>query len=483
MIRRNARRLLNLVNQLLDFRKIEQQELKLNLQKADLIAFVLEAAEAFQDLSERKKIALETTSTVKSIITLFDHDKLERIIFNLLSNAFKFTEIGGQVTLHLSGGKVDADQFEVFICISDTGVGIRPEILPKIFDRFFIDNNDSSILNQGSGIGLSIVKEFVELHNGQIQVESQPGKGTSFMLNIPVPLLPPEEDDIAATEEKMPDGALIPDSESISNELLGEIKLATILLVEDNEEFRGVLKDSLMANYRIIEASNGREGWQKILSAHPQLVVSDVSMPEMDGIELSQKIRLDKRTNHIPIILLTAVNSEESQIRGLKTGANDYLTKPFNFDVLNSKIANLLLFDHSVKNAYSKKIQIDTKELEIESAEVKLLNKIVKFIDENLTNPELSVDELSKQVGMSRGSLYNKLLQTTGLTPIEYIRSVKLKRALELLEKSDYNVAQIAYMTGFGTPSYFSKMFKAKFNVMPSEYMSIKRLEKKNQDL
>jgi DNA-binding response OmpR family regulator len=255
--------------------------------------------------------------------------------------------------------------------------------------------------------------------------------------------------------------------------------MPTILLVEDNEEFRFYLKDSLQPFYHIIEASNGKEGWQKTLSGHPQLVVTDISMPEMNGIELSQKIKADKRTSHIPVILLTAISGEEDQVKGLKSGANDYLTKPFNFDILHAKIDNLLLFNRSVKNAYSKQVQVQAKEIEIESSEVKLLNKIVQYIDEKLNNPELSVEELSRHVGMSRGSLYHKLLEITGLTPIEYIRSVKLERAVELLEKSDYNVAQIAYMTGFGTPSYFSKLFKAQFNMLPSEYINVKRKDKR----
>ena len=188
-----------------------------------------------------------------------------------------------------------------------------------------------------------------------------------------------------------------------------------------------------------------------------------------------------KATFRIKYNVLTAISGEEDQIRGLKSGANDYLTKPFNFDILTAKIENLLLYNRSVKNAYSKQVQVQTKELEIESGEVKLLNKVVQYIDENLNNPELSVEELSKHVGMSRGSLYHKLLEISGLTPIEYIRSIKLERAVELLEKSDYNVAQIAYMTGFGTPSYFSRLFKSQFNMLPSEYINAKRKDKREK--
>ncbi len=476
MIRRNARRLLNLVNQLLDFRKMEEQELKLNIAEGDLVAFISESAEAFQDLSDRKKISLQIHSEFAKLQTYFDQDKMERIIFNLLSNAFKFTKEGGEVRLNMSLQTTESEIKPTFvIAVSDTGVGIAPESQIKIFDRFFMDNNPASILNQGSGIGLSIVKEFVELHDGEITVKSELGKGTTFVVALPVEIIGMEN----APDTELNESIIEESDPLVEEQAISDDRTATVLLVEDNEEFRFHLKDSLQPFYHIIEAANGKEGWQKTLSGHPQLVVSDISMPEMNGIELSQKIKSDKRTSHIPVILLTAISGEDDQIKGLKSGANDYLTKPFNFDILKAKIENLLLFNRSVKNAYSKQVQVQPKEIEIESSEVKLLNKSVQYIDEKLNNPELSVEELSKHVGMSRGSLYHKLLEITGLTPIEYIRSIKLERAVELLEKSDYNVAQIAYMTGFGTPSYFSRLFKTQFNMLPSEYITAKRKDKR----
>ena len=481
MIRRNARRLLNLVNQLLDFRKMEEQELKLNLNQGDLVAFINEAAEAFQDLSDRKKISLQVNSDILELQTYFDQDKMERIVFNLLSNAFKFTKEGGEVSLVMSLRKKLEQSKSMFdIRVSDTGIGIAQENVDRIFDRFFMDNNVTSILNQGSGIGLSIVKEFVELHEGKITVESELGNGTSFYVSIPVEVITHEIKLETEAIVEVPTETITLEQDFAQLAMVGDGSMATVLLVEDNDEFRFYLKDSLQPYYHIIEAANGKEGWQKTLSGHPQLVVSDISMPEMSGIELSQKIKSDKRTSHIPVILLTAISGEEDQVKGLKSGANDYLTKPFNFNILQAKIENLLLFNRSLKNAYSKQVKVEAKEIEIESSEVKLLSKIVKYIDEKLNNPELSVEELSKHVGMSRGSLYHKLLEITGLTPIEYIRSIKLERAVELLEKSDYNVAQIAYMTGFGTPSYFSRLFKAQFKMLPSEYINAKRKEKRN---
>jgi DNA-binding response OmpR family regulator len=264
--------------------------------------------------------------------------------------------------------------------------------------------------------------------------------------------------------------------------LKSKAEMPSILLVEDNDDFRFYLKDNLRLQYKVFEATNGKEGWQKALAHHPQLIVSDISMPYMDGIELSRKIKADKRTGHIPVILLTALTGEEDQMKGLETGANDYITKPFNFEVLNAKIKNLLLLNSTLKNTYSKQIKVLTPEIKIESEDEKLLNQIMLYLEENLTNPQLSVEELSKHVGMSRSSLYTKLLELTGQTPIEYIRSVKLDKAAVLLEKSDMNIAQVAYSVGFSTPNYFARSFKAKFNMLPSEYINKKRKEEGQKD-
>ena len=482
MIRRNARRLLNLVNQLLDFRKMEEQELKLNPVQADLVAFINEAAESFQDLSDRKKITLKVESDIDSVPTSFDPDKMERIVFNLLSNAFKFTEEGGAINVKMSfvNGNKTVQNGIFSLTVSDTGIGIPADIQDRIFDCFFMNNSGSAILNQGSGIGLSIVKEFILLHGGEITVKSELTHGSTFYITLPVVIADaPAITAVSGTDDH--ETVLTDDSSTAIIPASTDSNVATVLLVEDNEEFRFHLKDSLQPYYNIIEASNGKEGWQKALANHPQLIVSDINMPYMDGIAFSQKIKNDKRTNHIPVILLTAMNGEEDQIKGLQSGANDYLTKPFKFDILNTKIKNLLVYKRSLKDTYSKQIEVFGKEIEIESSEARLLNNVVKYIDEKLNDPELSVEELSRHVGMSRGSLYHKLLELTGLTPIEYIRSIKLDRAAAFLEKSDYNVAQIAYMTGFGTPSYFSRLFKAKYGVLPSEYINLKRKNSKSR--
>jgi signal transduction histidine kinase/ligand-binding sensor domain-containing protein/DNA-binding response OmpR family regulator len=495
MVKRNAKRLLNLVNQLLDFRKMEKQELKLNTSEGELVAFVKEVTDSFKDLSERKKIDFGYTSHIKEFYTLFDHDKLERILFNVLSNAFKFTLEGGKIALTLE--KLEnrpGEETWVSISISDTGIGIEPGKKDQIFERFFQTGGSAAVLNQGAGIGLSITKEFIKMHGGTIDVESELGKGTTFSILLPFIEVsaPTITDGATSLADSMVDSPSLQFTKPVnganakvnngSNALNGKTIMPSILLVEDNDDFRFYLKENLRLFYKVHEASNGKEGWQKALANHPMLIVSDISMPFMDGIELTEKIKSDKRTSHIPVILLTALNGEKDQIKGLETGANDYITKPFNFEVLNAKIKNLLELNSILKNTYTKQIKVLAPEVKIESDNEKLLNEIMLYIETNLTDSQLSVEELSKHVGMSRSSLYSKVLEVTGQSPVEYIRSVKLDKAAVLLEKSDMNVAQIAYSVGFSTPNYFAKSFKSKFGMLPSEFIIKTRKTNKVQN-
>lgn len=488
MIKRNARRLLNMVNQLLDFRKMEEQELKVHVTEGELVKFVREVSDSFIDLAERKKMDFAFNSKIDRLYVSFDHDKLERILFNILSNAFKFTHGGGKIRLLLDKAEKNDDPLKtwVAITISDTGVGIPEDKKEKIFNLFFQNATETSILNQGTGIGLTITKEFVEMHGGTISVESEPEKGTSFRVLLPfIPVPAPAKETTAVTgisAVEPTDESSEPITEETDTEK-NQTDIPSILLVEDNDDFRDYLKDKLRLQHRVFEAVNGKEGWHKALAHHPQVIVSDISMPEMDGIDFCRKIKSDKRTSHIPVILLTALTGEEDQLKGLKTGASDYITKPFNADMLNAKINNLLVLNKTLKNTYTRQIKALAPDLVIHSADEELLQKIMRYLEENLANPQLSVEELSKHVGMSRSSLYSKLLELTGETPVEYIRSVKLDKAAILLAKSDMNIAQIAYSVGFSTSNYFAKSFKLKFNMLPSEYVSKMRNEgKKNNN-
>lgn len=480
MIRRNARRLLNLVNQLLDFRKMEEHELKLQLTKGELISYLKEVTESFRDLSERKHINFTFHSSIPRLDTLFDRDKIERILFNLLSNAFKFTLADGAigVTIREQKEQPDANNLWVSIDITDSGIGIPAAEQEKIFDRFIQNNSPAHILNQGTGIGLSITKEFIKMHGGSISVNSEAGKGSTFTILIPFPVegVPAFPGVVDERLTYLGDDEGVPHSPGVVKESVAHLPSSgSILLVEDNEDFRFYLKDNLRNTYKVLEAANGKEGWQQALANHPQLVVTDISMPEMDGITLLKKLKSDKRTSHIPVILLTAMTDEEQQLTGLDTGANDYITKPFNFEVLHARIKNLLELQRTMQSTYTRQIKVTTPEIEITSTDEKLLQEIVSYLEKNLTNPQLSVEGLSKQVGMSRSTLYSKLLQLTGESPVEYIRSFRLEKAAALMEKSNMTIAEIAYQVGFTTPNYFARAFKKKYNMLPSEYIAQRR--------
>jgi signal transduction histidine kinase/ligand-binding sensor domain-containing protein/DNA-binding response OmpR family regulator len=478
VVKKNTRRLLNLVNQLFDFRKIEERELQLNAVNGEVIAFIKEVSESFQDLSEKKHISLTFKSSLNELYTDFDPDKLERTLFNLLSNAFKFTLEGGKVRVmvYVETAPDDPTIHHLVIEVSDTGIGIEPAQQEHIFTRFYQNQQSTAGFNTGSGIGLSIVKEFVQLHGGTIKLDSKPGIGSTFRVEIPVsPQVIVQQPQSLLVQEKVVQALVEEVSpqviEPVSKDMEG---LPLVLIVEDNEDFRFYLKDNLKLKYKIIEAADGKEGWQKALASHPELIISDIMMPHMDGIELSRKLKADKRTSHIPLILLTASSGEEEQIKGLTSGANDYLNKPFNFKVLQIKINNLLFFNRTLEKTYTNRVKLIAEEVKVESANEKFLKTVVDYIEENLNNTQLSVEDLSRQMGISRGSLYNKLLEITGQSPVEFIRSIKLEKAVVLLEKSDMNIAQIAYASGFATPNYFTRAFKAKYEMLPSQYIALK---------
>jgi len=471
MVRKNARRLLNLVNQLLDFRKMEVQELKLHTRPGDMIKFIKEISLSFTDIADEKGIGFIFDTEVETLRISFDHDKIERILFNLLSNAFKFTPRGGHVSVlvNMLKPKVEDDPQIIEIKVIDTGIGIAADKHDRIFERFFQNNLPGSMLNQGSGIGLAITKEFVNMHQGRIFVESEPEHGSCFIIQLPV--LATEDEpvaDIVSNHEEELQQAGNADEAAFPSKTN---KKQTILLVEDNDDFRFYLKDNLKETYHIIEAVNGKEGWQKALALHPDIMVSDISMPEMNGKDLCRKIKNDSRTSHIPIILLTALIGEEEELKGLEIGANDYMTKPFNFEILISKIKNLLRLQATFKKTYTRQVDFQLAEPAIPSGDEKFVKDIIGYINENMQDPVLSVNELSRHMGMNRNTLYKKLLILTGKSPVEYIRSIRLKKAAHLLEHSQMNIAEVSYEVGFNTPQYFSKSFREEYNMLPSEFV------------
>lgn len=480
MVHRNARRLLNLINQLLDFRKMEMRELRLYTAEGDIIRFIKDVTFSFSDLAEKNNIVFSFQSAIGQFYTRFDHDKLERILFNLLSNAFKFTPGNGHVSVEVNLNRGEGNTV-LEIKVNDTGIGISPEKQQKIFERFFQNDVPGNMVNHGSGIGLAITSEFVKLHNGTISVESEVNHGSCFTVSLPVkelerPVIQPhgilQHDDIVYGSENI----ALP-------EVTEETKPAvtpgrqTILLVEDNDDMRFYLKDNLQQYFNIVEAPNGKIGWQKALSSHPGVIVSDIAMPGMTGIDLCRKLKADKRTAAIPVILLTAVAGEDQQLAGLGTGASDYITKPFNFEILLSKIRNLLAQQDNARRTYQKRLEASPADVTIDSEEEKFMHRAVELMENNIANPNFSVVELSKGLYISRVALYKKLFELTGKTPVEFIRHFRLQRAAQLLEKSKLTIAEVAYEVGFNDSKYFSRLFKAEFNMLPSAYQAAKKIE------
>lgn len=484
LIHRNAKRLLNLVNQLLDFRKLEMEEIYLNPSENDIIRYTKDISCSFSDIAEKKNIQFNFHSTIDSLVTSFDKPKLERILFNLLSNAFKFTQENGSVTvemdtkLNIDGNAAVASFIE--IKVKDNGIGIPEKKRENIFDRFFQYNVPGDMINQGSGIGLSITKEFVRLHGGTITVESEPGKGSCFTVCLPVTNSPVTTTGLKEIYKNGRDNSLYSENGNTTDQNGKKVngKKFSILLIEDNEDFMFYLKDNLQHPFNIIEARNGKEGWQKVLGQHPDLVVSDIMMPEMNGIDLCRKIKEDQRTSHIPVILLTAWSSEETQMEGYTTGANDYITKPFNFEILLSRINNLLIQQENLKKNLQKHIDIQPGEIVVDSADEKLIRQALEVIEKNIDNTDFSVEELSRSLCMSRAAMYKKVTALTGKTPIEFIRSIRLKHAAQLLEKTQMTVSEIAFEVGFNNTKYFVKYFKEEFNMLPRDYRNLNHRKK-----
>ncbi|MBS1603053.1 MAG: response regulator, partial [Bacteroidetes bacterium] len=376
----------------------------------------------------------------------------------------------------------------VDIKVEDTGIGIPADKKELIFQRFFQNVTPGSIVNAGTGIGLSITKEFVRLHGGTISVESEVGKGSVFIVRLPMAPAGEAEgqrglEDRSIGEEEVSGADEQPGQEAFSKKAGLPVQKPIVLLVEDNEDFRFYLKDNLKALYTVVEAANGNEGWKKALSCHPNLIVSDVSMPYMDGITLTRQLKGDKRTAHVPVILLTALAEQGQQLAGLETGANDYITKPFDFELLLAKIRNLLELSRTLRTTYTKQISVGTAAdagAKSESADEKLIREVVACIEANLDNPQFSVEFLSRQLVMSRTTLYNKLLELTGETPVEFVRSIRLGKASVLLQDKDLTISEIAYKVGFSSPNYFARAFKAKYRILPSEYAQ--RFRKQGQD-
>lgn len=463
---RNAQRLLHLVNQLLDFRKGEMSTHQLSLSEGDIISYVHSVCNSFLLMADKKHIQFSFFSGIDTFSMAFDADKVGKIVMNLLSNAFKFTPEGGRVTVMIEHVAGTPDILE--IKIADTGIGISDVDKEHIFERFYQAGHKGVEETTGNGIGLSLVRDFVTLHEGEVKVFDNIGMGSVFVIQFPVKHV--------ETQVQLPEETGMPAGDEEDKEMKEEAReemerknFPLLLIVDDNEDFRIFMRYSLELQYRVKLAVNGKEAWEMMQEELPDLVISDAMMPQMDGNELCRLIKQDKRTAHIPVILLTARQNTEAKLEGLQTGADDYVTKPFNMTILVLRIRKLIELSryHRVTQGM---IDPAPSEIVITSLDEKLIEKAIKYVEDNMSRTELSVEELSRELGMSRVHLYKKLLQITGKTPIEFIRVIRLKRAAQLLRESQLHVSEVAFEVGFNNPKYFSRYFKDEFGVLPSVY-------------
>jgi DNA-binding response OmpR family regulator len=473
-IERNAHNLLDLVNQLLDFRKLDLYGLKYQPSYGDIISFLNEVCENFSNSFQRKGVQLDFISDLKQFYFEFDSSKFQKAMMNLISNALKFTPAGGKVTVSAElVEQVNIGKQSILVKVKDSGVGIRGDELEKIFDRFYQSQHNVSLGISGSGIGLNLAKEMILLQGGTITVESTPGIGSEFIVSLPVILT----DEIKTV--KSPEKTTITVKDSNLMELQVDSDKPSVILIEDNFEFRIFMKESLEDQYTVYEAVDGQEGYEMVNKIIPDLIISDVMMPRMDGMEMCRKLKGDIRTSHIPFIILTARTADEDKIRGLEIGADDYITKPFNMDLLLLRIQNLMDKRRNIQNHFQKNIDFTPSEVEIPSMDEKLIKKAIAFVNKNIAEAGLSVEDLSRELGMSRVYLYKKLLAITGKSPVEFIRIIRLKRGTQLLEKSQMTVSEVAYAVGFNSPRYFSKYFSDEYGLLPKEYI---KKHRKNSD-
>lgn len=500
-VKKNADRLLRLISELLDFRKIETGNTRLQVSAHELVAFCRSIYESYSHLAALKNIDYSFNSNVAEVQVYFDASQLEKVFYNILSNAFKYTPDGGKISF-----SIYLDKEQVKVMIADTGVGIPAELQDKIFGNFY-QVKSKNIAAEGWGIGLALVKNIVELHKGEISVSSVAavdGKDGGTVLTVglwlgkshfkeeeisdlePVEktMFDPQESAVRLTgsaAEVRESATGVTESVEETTESTGQLTAETvlpteekkysILVVEDNDELRGFIVQSLQSVYHVIEALNGMEGWEMAITHLPDLIISDVTMPEMNGLELCQRLKKEERTNHIPVIMLTAMASELHLVNGLEAGANLYMTKPFSIQVLELSVRNILQGREELKQKYLHQLMLTPKLPETASPEGKFLNKLMQLMEENMEDPEFNVGGLVEHIGMSQTVLYKKIKAITGLSITDFIKSQRLKRAAQLLSEGKLNVAEVAYAVGFNDRKYFSKEFRKQFGLAPSDYV------------
>lgn len=460
LIYRNANNMLELINQLLDFRKLEMGGEKLNLSKSDFVEFMKYIHSSFKEAAINRNIDFIMECECSELYMCFDKSKMQKILNNLYSNALKFTSDQGFISTSITM-KRQSDRDFVSVDITDSGCGIEKEDIDSIFDRFYQSNSDD-LAGTGSGIGLHLVKEYVLLHEGKISVNSEKGEGSIFSLLLPIDI------ECGKTEEQETQETHFSDI-SITHSYA---ERKTILVVEDNIEFSHFLVEQLSDMFNILEANDGEKGENLAVQKSPDLIISDLMMPKVHGLELCARIKSNIETSHIPFILLTARVSDEARIESYKSGADSYISKPFNMSVLLARIDMLFEQMERRKETFHKTIEISPSSITITSVDEEFVKKAIQFVEDNMDNPEYSVNQLSSDLAMSRTQLYRKFESITGLTPNDFIRSIRLKRAAQLLKDSSYNISEISDMVGFNSIKYFNKYFKEQFGSTPTQYRS-----------
>lgn len=464
IIKKNADRLKRVVSQLLDFRKVESNKMDMRVTEIDLITFIEDVSSYFDNMAQSKQIQYSFQHDVSSVMLWVDTDKMEKILANLLSNAFKFTPDGGTVTIRLQ----DHAGY-VILSVEDNGKGIQPQNLSSVFDQFFTADHLT-----GTGIGLHLTHEFVGMHKGSIRVESEPGKRTVFFVELPKGKSHFDESCVfAPSVTELSSGVANLDTREM-DEIVNRTYDYTILIVEDDPDINAYLQKELKPNFRILAAENGRVAVDILAKENVSLVISDVMMPEMNGYELCKRIKSDIVFSHIPVILLTALSDDKQRMYGIASGADEFIQKPFNIEEVKLRIVRLLEERARLRNAFAQELQSPAasglKTDKAESMDELFMRKFMALIEESYPDSNFSIEKASEMLGLSRVHLYRKVKELTGVTPTDFLRNYRLKQAAALLRQKDCNVNEAAYATGFSSPPYFSKCFKAVYNITPTEY-------------
>jgi len=468
---RNARRLLALISQLLDLSKLESGKMELKAEQHNIVSFLKSLFYSFESLAISQKINLKFESDYKNIPVVFDPDKIEKVFYNLIANAFNFIASNGEIEVCLN--IIDSI---VEIRVKDSGIGIPSDRLPHIFDRFYQVDGSSTRKHEGTGIGLALTKELIELHKGNISVNSKEGEGSEFIIRLPLGNFTIEKDEFIKTNsgKSLLNGFDIIEAEEKNSEFnsSGSYNDELVLIVEDNFDLRNYIRELLETDYKVIEASNGEKGISKAKDEIPDLIITDVMMPEMDGFLFSKQIRSNEKTCHVPIIMLTAKAGFDDKMEGLESGIDAYITKPFKAKELKVQIENLLKQRKLLRERFRKSITMKPSEVSAVSADQAFLQKIVRKIESHFGDYQFSVEQLAEYMNMSVSQLNRKLNALIGQPAGQQMRSLRLQRAADLLKQNAGNVSEICFNLGFNDQAYFSRAFKKQFGCSPTEYKS-----------